>query len=249
MELYEIVLTGVFFVILITICSFLTILYVKGPTDLLQKYIYGTYQAARTPAKSFHHVDRKCNILLLGDSVAVGVGADSPEQGVGGKLFSNTRCNVDNFGVSGHKIHNIPNQIPKHTVKYDAVVIIVGANDFALSESYLTKDVVFNMVDRTLTLLRARFPKPIPILWATYVHPPIIPTLATNLLKDAHLMGWKTGMVFKEMLETLAPRYSINVENFKDVTYLPSQFSSADGVHPSNMGYELLAKYIIRGIQ
>jgi lysophospholipase L1-like esterase len=237
------------FVILCLILVFLLALFIKGPTDLLSKYFIFTHQAMHTRPSRFIDPNRASTVLVLGDSLAVGVGSTSPQHTVAGNIFKKTNYNVNTSAVIGYKISNLPDLIPQKTAQYNAVVVILGGNDFALYESYLPNAVVYNMVEQSLRLLRSRFPRPIPIVWATYVHPTVIPTLATNIVKDANLAGWKSGMYFKDVLEKLGPQYAVRVENFKDITYMPSQFMSKDGVHPSDAGYEVMSDYIIRALQ
>jgi lysophospholipase L1-like esterase len=249
MQSYEKVLLAVFSILLCVVFVFMLALFIKGPADVIRKFMLGTHQAMITRSKNFFDPTRKCNILLIGDSLALGVGASSPHASISGNIFSKTNCNVDTSAISGKRIGNLPELIPHKLAKFNAVIVILGANDFALYESYLPNAVVYNMVEEALKLLRSKFPKPIPILWATYVHPTVIPTLATNLVKDANLTGWQSGMYFKEILEQRAKHYDVNVENFNDISYMPPQFISKDGVHPNNLGYDVMSNYIIRGIK
>lgn len=245
--MHYLAITG--FVILSVILVLLLALFIKGPADIISKYMLFTHQAMLTKPVNFFDPNRASTVLVMGDSLAVGVGASNPSATVAGNIFQKTNYNVDTSAVSGYKITNLPDIIPKNTVKYSAVVVILGGNDFALYESYLPNAVVNNMVSQALRLLRSRFPRPIPIVWATYVHPTVIPTLATNVIKDANLAGWKSGMYFKDVLEELAPKYAVRVENFRDITYMPAQFMSDDGVHPSDAGYEVMSNYIINALQ
>jgi lysophospholipase L1-like esterase len=237
------------FVIVCLFLTFLLALLIKGPTDLVSKYFLFTHQAMHHKPSHFFDPNRTSNVLVLGDSLAVGVGSSSPRSTLAGRIFAKTKYNVDTSAVNGYKISNLPDLIPRQLAKYHAVVVILGGNDFAIYESYLPNAAVHNMVDQSLKLLRTKFPKPIPIVWATYVHPTLVPTLATNVIKDANLKGWKSGMYFKDILEKLGPQYAVQVENFRDITYMPSHFISKDGVHPSDAGYEVMSNYIIRALQ
>lgn len=69
------------------------------------------------------------NILILGDSLAVGVGA-SGEQTVAGRLGKALNANVDNFAKSGAQTKDLGAQLSQAKKdKYDLVLIQIGAND------------------------------------------------------------------------------------------------------------------------
>lgn len=69
------------------------------------------------------------NLLVVGDSTAVGVGSDG-SLSVPGRLSQHLDASVENYAVSGARTHDVVsqlNQAQKGT--YDIILIQVGAND------------------------------------------------------------------------------------------------------------------------
>jgi len=95
------------------------------------------FRAGRNLAKAsapfgVHRENAKLNILIVGDSTAVGTGAYNPENTVAGRLvnkFSN--INVTNLGKNGTTTASLLDTLLSLdvTLTYDVMIINVGGND------------------------------------------------------------------------------------------------------------------------
>lgn len=78
------------------------------------------------------------NILVLGDSLAVGVGARG-ELTVAGRLGERLRANVENYGKSGAQTRDLDEQLSRAKKDhYDVILIQIGANDVIQLKSLTT---------------------------------------------------------------------------------------------------------------
>ena len=107
--------------------------------------IIGIYQAIRitrlinagkelartTKAYEQHPSSPTSNVLVIGDSSAVGVGAGSPEESVAGRLgVDHPAMAITNQAVNGRRVADLwQNFNPPDTEHYDLVLIQIGGND------------------------------------------------------------------------------------------------------------------------
>lgn len=86
---------------------------------------------SRTTEKFAREIDGKSDILILGDSLAYGVGASSPELSFAGKLAQEFEgSSITNNAEIGETIISLRNTISsKLTGRYKKIYIIVGGND------------------------------------------------------------------------------------------------------------------------
>ncbi len=75
--------------------------------------------------------ERTVSVLVLGDSTAVGVGADKPEDTLAALLAREVHATVlDNFAVSGARVRDLARQVQEiRKEKYSYILIGIGAND------------------------------------------------------------------------------------------------------------------------
>jgi lysophospholipase L1-like esterase len=75
--------------------------------------------------------ERKNDILILGDSLAYGVGASSPETSFAGKLAEHYRdSHITNKAEIGETVSSLKETINEKIIdKYEIIFIIVGGND------------------------------------------------------------------------------------------------------------------------
>jgi len=77
-------------------------------------------------------------VLVLGDSLAVGVGAP-PENTVAGRLAVSLNANVENYAKSGAQTKDLEGQfLQAKSDRYDLILIQVGANDIIQLKSLQT---------------------------------------------------------------------------------------------------------------
>jgi lysophospholipase L1-like esterase len=69
-------------------------------------------------------------VLIVGDSTAVGTGADTPAQSLAGLIGQqHPRWQIDNLGSNGAKFSDVPEQLQRASDGYDLVLVLAGGND------------------------------------------------------------------------------------------------------------------------
>lgn len=91
----------------------------------------GEKLAATTQGFSIHPANPTARILVLGDSLAVGVGATSPSSSIAGRISQDyPQVDITNVAVSGSRVHDVIAQITPFTNDhFDLIVIQIGGND------------------------------------------------------------------------------------------------------------------------
>ena len=121
-------------------------------------YVYRFYRLlaisegiiAKTEKYSLSSSDRSKSLLVLWDSTAVWVGAETKEESLPALLSKKIRATyVENHGVSGAVVHDVASQIAliEHD-EYDTILLMIGGND-------ITR---FHTLDRVSDEYRAIFP-------------------------------------------------------------------------------------------
>lgn len=173
-------------------------------------------------------------ILIVGDSLGVGVGASSPEHSLAGLIASEyPEVSIDNRSVSGAKISDALAQLAPTENRYDLVYIHVGANDVIgftnLAEVQKNAEALFKAAkeksDSVIIMQSGSvgfapiFPQPLDWLyiWRT--------KRAYVIVQDE---AAKAGVVYVDL-------YRERSEDpfLKD----PDMFFADDGLHPTDEGY------------
>lgn len=187
------------------------------------------------------------SMLVLGDSTAVGVGARVPEDSIAGRSAAYLDAAVvENYGVSGAKVADLPEQIARATQPaYDVIIVQIGANDIVLLQG----------AQKTAKALAETLPT--------------LPDAENVVVMSAGDVGGATGVPFflRPLYSWLNRQYhaafahSLGAAGY---TYVnlgtaprghlfyeePETYLAADGFHPSSAGYgvwfEALAPYLMR---
>ncbi len=238
------------YVILALLCVFF-IAALTSPIETVGRVLIGREAAQLPKPQAFSHRDRVCNVALMGDSLALGVGSTSYEHTIAANIFRVTKCNVDVFAKSGRKLEHLDALIPPIPSKYNAAVIVLGGNDFAMFETtHTTKEAIDRAVMRSMERVRTTFQPMTRIIWVTFVHPSHLPTLATNLLKSSVKDGWTVCDHFRQAMTTYGKKRNVYVENFEGEDMEKTEgLVSSDGLHPSNEGYKAMAARIIKKLK
>jgi lysophospholipase L1-like esterase len=81
-------------------------------------------------ARPYERTDGTRSMLVIGDSTAVGVGADTPAHTLAGYLSGAFDASVENYAVSGAVTAQMQGQfVQAKKARYDLILIQVGAND------------------------------------------------------------------------------------------------------------------------
>ena len=175
------------------------------------------------------------SILVLGDSTAVGVGADKPEETIAG-LISNKvgGTYVENKAVSGALTEDLVGQIKKVTQKhYSLVIILIGGNDIirfhSLKDASLNLDKALNLLsdsDKVIVMSAGN-------VGGSTLFPSILNYFYTKKNLEFH----------QEFDKVCKANNRIYVKLYRppkeDVFALqPEVYLSKDGLHPSSLGYK-----------
>ena len=69
-------------------------------------------------------------ILVVGDSTAVGTGADAPQDSLPGRIGQDhPRWHIDNLAANGARYADVAAQLEQAPAGYDLVLVLAGGND------------------------------------------------------------------------------------------------------------------------
>jgi lysophospholipase L1-like esterase len=211
------------------------ILYYKG-----RKLISGIVKLP--PRSEFLKIigdEPNADVLIIGESTAAGVGASSPETTFAARIFNHTerKFTIYNLGKNGLKAEQLTWLFQKSETKlatsFSKTIILIGANDcfkFTPPKKFSKEMATFIQF-----LIREKGVKDITI--------PLIPPVQVfpgipGIMR--FFLGWHRRILTKELkkLERTIPELSF--ENYETDTAV--EFYAEDGVHPSDLGYELISK-------
>lgn len=174
------------------------------------------------------------SMLVLGDSTAVGVGADKPEDSVPARVAATQHAtHVENYGVSGAIVDDLPIQITEAIQSsYDLILVQIGGNDITrLHPAVQTARML-------VSILKALPPsKQVVVIsagdvGAATIIPPFFRPIFTKLNLAYHAE-------FTKALTAEGYTY-VNIHAFPDnylFTSQPEIYLASDGFHPSSAGY------------
>ncbi|WP_373522893.1 SGNH/GDSL hydrolase family protein [Aquiflexum sp.] len=186
------------------------------------------------------------NILIIGESTAAGVGASTQDNTFAAQIYyqSGHAFNIHNLGKNGLKAEKLKRllahakqEIPE---KIEFAIILIGANDcFKFTPparfSHQLKDFI-QLLQNKKSVQRIIIPSIAPVQ-----HFPSIPGIIRFFL------GVHRSILTRE-LRSLGKSYpAMDFNNFK--FELSSDLLASDGIHPSDKGYELMAKETLLSIQ
>jgi lysophospholipase L1-like esterase len=176
-------------------------------------------------------------VLFIGDSSALGTGADSPERSVAGYLGQDfPDYQIDNLAVNGMKIEGLIAELKKlDEKKFDIVFIHIGGNDIVRFTP--TKEFRQNLV---MVLNEAKS-----------ISEKVIILHGGNV-GTSKLFPWFTRWIFTERTKYFRNIY-LELADSKQVFYIdmfmqvkqdpfylePEKYYAADNFHPSADGYQL----------
>lgn len=180
----------------------------------------------------------KKQILILGDSTAVGTGATSVQDSIAGRLmYDFPHAQITNLGKNGGLIRDVSEQIKQVSdQKFDLIIISAGGNDVV---SLTRKKAIYAHLGFILKeALQMSNGRVFFLLYNNIGDAPIFPGFVRYFLK-------KRCKNIQNHIEkiTYTMRVSL-VEVFPDEKnnpFLkhPETFFAEDGIHPSSLGYKL----------
>ncbi len=219
---------------------FLYIILVGGIVLLYSTYSgFLFWQAAKrsaplieaTPPYNYADSNRLRHILILGDSLAVGVGAPQ-EKTIAALLGFSLKANVENLALSGAQTHDLAGQMERTSrERYDLILIQIGANDVIRFKS-------LKEAERNMSALLAR---------AQSVSDRVVFLTAGNI-GDAPLWPWPLNSLYtartlhiRERFMALAVQYdALYVDIYAHGNLFssdPARYYAVDNLHLSEEGY------------
>ncbi|GHB49546.1 SGNH/GDSL hydrolase family protein [Mongoliitalea lutea] len=185
-------------------------------------------------------------VLIIGESTAAGVGASCPDTTFAAKIFSESdrTWNVLNLGKNGLKAAGL-NRLLNHAkpdipIVFDQVIILIGANDcfkFTPPSKFRNEIEEFlKIVGRNTNCHQIIIPEIPPVN-----HFPAIPSILRFFL------GLHRHILNNEINRLNKKKHKLYFHRWK--SGFSSNFFASDGIHPSDIGYEKMAKEIFEEIK
>jgi lysophospholipase L1-like esterase len=176
------------------------------------------------------------NILLIGDSTVVGVGAESPELSIAGRVGKTfPDANIINKGISGEKLSGLASRIENIDDEYDLIMIHIGGNDVVRFTSYKEAE---KDLERVLIAAQNRSKNVILTSSGNLGTAILLPLGSRNILENRsrHIRSIFLNKSDKHQV----PYVDLFLERDEDPFALnPSKFYAKDMFHPSGEGYAL----------
>ncbi len=174
-------------------------------------------------------------LLVLGDSTAVGVGADNASDSLPAKMASYLSATyVENHAVSGALVSDLTSQLQLLTKDhYDIVLLQIGANDIVRFHGI---EMIEKELEPLLITLHKKASKVIFITAGNVGGAPLIPPPLRPFYT-------RLNLIYHTDFESLVKKHSITYINlYQDPTVDPfvrdpKKYFAADSFHPSTHGY------------
>jgi lysophospholipase L1-like esterase len=200
-------------------------------------YYYRESRMLVAVAVRFERVEGIKRMLVLGDSIAVGVGADTPNHSVVGRLASEKLDHsVENHSVVGARISDLFTQLGHALFEhYDLAFITIGANDIIRFKSAAKAE---QELEQFLSKLRGRVDRVVFLTAGNVGAAPIVPLVLRSLY---HRRTLEYHEVFQGVAERTNSTFVNLYEKPESDQFLrePDRFLAADRLHPSSEGYRL----------
>jgi lysophospholipase L1-like esterase len=187
--------------------------------------------------------DRLINFVVIGDSLGVGMGADSyhetPGVLVAKSLAANLNCYItyNNFAVSGAATSELHSQTLRAVeTKPDIALIIIGTNDVT---GLRCKKNGLEHLTRSILLLQAAGAQ-------VFLVPCVDLSIVTAIGNPLRSLLGKMAKSYALHQRQIAERLGAIVIDYQPITskFVTRQMFSLDNYHPSSEGYIIIAEHI-----
>jgi len=227
-------------IFLLVTAGLVVLLFVYWGVIFYHKVQVGVALAGRAVAFNNVSQDYRKTLLVLGDSVAVGVGAAGPAETVAGLLASDMRATyTENGAVSGAQVSDLASQIEQLKLEhYNTILIQIGGNDImrfhseaaVAAELATILDALSKRADRVLLMSMGD-------VGTATIFPPILKPFYTRLSLAYHTAF---GAIAKEHGVTYINLYTPREQD--PFVKSPTTYFAADGLHLTSAGYALWYK-------
>lgn len=173
-------------------------------------------------------------LLIVGDSTAVGTGADTPAQSLAGLIGKHyPRWHIDNLAANGAKFADVAQQLKGAGGGYDMVLVLAGGNDVIRFTPLFS---LRNELKQTLSLAaqKGRHVVLMPcgnVGHAPFFGPPLTWVFARRSERLHGLVQEVAATQGAQYVRLLRPRDEDPFVIHRDT------LNAADGLHPSSAGY------------
>jgi lysophospholipase L1-like esterase len=225
---------------LLVLVALLVLLFIYWGVVFYNKVQVGVALAGKAVAYNNLSQDHTKALLVLGDSVAVGVGATRPEESLAGLLAHGMGATyTENNAVSGAQVSDLPGQMAKiKLAHYNTILIQIGGNDIirfhnveAVSAQLATiLDSLTKRADRVLLMSAGD-------VGTTTIFPSILKPFYTRLTLAYHAAFTKVATDHHVTYINLytPPEKDPFIKS-------PTTYFAADGLHLTSAGYALWYK-------
>ncbi len=183
-------------------------------------------------AEAFERTGGTRSLLVLGDSTAVGVGAEDAAQSVAGRLSNALDASVENYAKSGAVSADIASQLARAKKgAYDVVLVQVGANDVI---DLHDPDAASAALEEALVDVRTKSEHVVLLTSGKIGEAPLFPWFVRSYLT-------RRAADLRERFKTIADKYdAVYVDLYAiDDPFAsdPERYYAPDGLHLTGDGY------------
>lgn len=183
-------------------------------------------------ARPYTQADGEFSILVLGDSTAVGVGANTPEESVPGRLGSLLNASVENYARSGAVVSELLQQLTyAKQNRYNLVLIQAGGNDIIKLRDLLESN---NTMDTVLAAARKKSDRVALLTAGRIGYAPFFPRFIAPLMTARSL---RLRSLFTVSVQKHGALYVDLLGMSRILNSDPRRYYAADMLHLSGAGY------------
>ncbi|WP_228896196.1 GDSL-type esterase/lipase family protein [Acidovorax sp. Leaf73] len=174
-------------------------------------------------------------VLVVGDSTAVGTGANAPLDSLPGRIGQDhPKWHIDNLAANGARYADVAAQLDRASAGYDLVLVLAGGNDVIRLTAL---DTLRPQIEQVVTLAQQKGQHVVLMPCGNVGHAPFfIPPVSWVMLhrsEDLHA-------IVKDVAATRQARYVRLLKPRHEDPFVARSkaLNAADGLHPSSAGYE-----------
>lgn len=187
---------------------------------------------ARPYTASPEHPTRR--LLVVGDSTAVGTGADAPADSLVGLIGqAQPQWHIDNLATNGARYADVARQLREAPGGYDLVLVLAGGNDVI---RFTAEDRLRTDMEDTLSLARERGTAVVLMPCGNVGHAPFfVPPLSWAMSRRSKRLHG----IAQDAAARHAARYVRLLKPREQDPFVQhsAALHAADGLHPSSAGY------------
>ncbi len=186
------------------------------------------------------------SVLILGESTVAGVGATEPQFSLAGQFFQlfEKNISVKNIGKNGLLAKNalqlLENTLSESGFNYSGIFIFLGANDcFKLTQPKTYRSQLEMLLGH---VLQNHTPEWVYLADIPPVH--LFPAFSGRMKRQLQI---QRDYIRAEMRKIAEQDSKIIFDPIQ--VDLSSEFFAADGIHPSDLGYQKIAEFAWNGLK